>query len=76
MPHWLAADRQGGRLVATGNRGSWVLIVDFDEATGKLSIDERFRDADAAVPGVSFKRASWPHAASGPAWVHGALFGR
>jgi hypothetical protein len=75
MPHWVAADRQGGRLVATGNHGSWVLIVDVDEATGKLSIDERFRDAGAADPGVSFNRPSWPHAASGPAWVHGALFG-
>lgn len=76
MPHWVAADRRGGRLVATGNRGSWVLIVNFDEATGKLSIDERFRDAGAAVPGVNFERRSWPHGEGGAAWVHGALFGR
>lgn len=75
MPHWVAADRKSGRLVATGMDGSWVLVVDIDPATGALSLDERFRDAGAAGPGVSFDRPAWPHGEAGKAVVHGALFG-
>ena len=75
MPHWLAADRKLDRLVVTGMDLSWVLVLDIDMATGKLSIDEAFRDAGAGVPGLDFNRARWPHGATGPAVVHGALFG-
>ena len=47
MPHWLAADRRSGRLVVTGDGGSWVLIVEFDEETGALTVDDAFRDEGA-----------------------------
>jgi hypothetical protein len=74
-PHWLAADRTTGRLVVTGSHKPWVLVVDFDDTTGAMTIDDRFRDKGKAHPGVSFDRQSWPHGTTGPAWVHGALFG-
>lgn len=66
MPHWLSADRTSNRLVATGSNGSWVLMLMLDQATGQLSIDERFQ--------ANFDRKSWPHGETGKAWVHGAVF--
>ena len=69
MPHWLAADRTSGRLVVTGNDESWALVVKIDDKTGALAVDETLPD------GVNFDRASWPHGETGPAVVHGALFG-
>ncbi len=76
MPHWLAADRTSGRLVVTGSGASWVLIVDLDEETGALTIDEAFRDEGFALPGIDFNRMQWPHGETGGAVVHGALFGK
>lgn len=73
--HWLAADRSTNRLVVTGNNRSWVLIVNIDSKTGKLSLDENFRAKGADHPGIDFDRLSWPHGKSGKAVVHGALFG-
>lgn len=72
MPHWLAADRKGDRLVVTGSEGNWVLIVNFDPQTGKMSVDERFRQPGSATPGVRLTVADG--ATSGPARVHGSLF--
>ncbi len=76
MPHWLAADRTSGRLVVTGVEASWVLIVDLDEESGALTVDEAFRDVGAVLPGVDFNRMHWPHGETGGAIVHGALFGK
>ncbi len=76
MPHWLAADRSSPRIVLTGGESHWVLIVDIDEATGALSIDESFRSEGSEQPGVSFDRTRWPHGDTGTAIVHGALFGQ
>jgi hypothetical protein len=76
MPHWVAADRASGRLVVTGAPElSWVLMLNFDAETGRMTIDENFRDSGAAQPGVTFQRDAWPHGNTGPAVVHGALFG-
>jgi hypothetical protein len=74
MPHWLAVDRASGRIVVTGDGMPWVLIVEMDEETGALTIDESFRETGSEVPGISFERASWPHGETGGAVVHGALF--
>ena len=74
-PHWVAADRNGDRLVVTGNNRSWVLIGNIDMKTGKLTLDEKFRAKGAADPGLNFDRPRFPHGASGKAFVHGALFG-
>jgi hypothetical protein len=75
MPHWLAADRKSNRLVITGDGQSWVLVAHFDPQSGVLSLDDSFREAGANQPGISFVRQEWPHGKSGPAVVHGALFG-
>ena len=69
MPHWVAADRASGRLVVTGNNQSWALVVKIDPKTGAMKVDETLPH------GVNFDRLDWPHGASGPALVHGALFG-
>lgn len=74
MPHWLAADRAGNRLVLTGDTQSWVLLIDFDPQTGKMSVDDSFKQAGAKDPGVILDSKNWPHGGSGAAIVHGALF--
>jgi hypothetical protein len=72
--HWLAADRDASRLVLTGNNRSWVVIANIDKETGKLTLDEDFREKGVDHPGIDFDRARWPHGATGKAVVHGALF--
>ena len=73
--HWIAADRSADRVVVTGNNLSWILIANIDMATGKLTVDEKFKMKGADYPGLDFDRARWPHGATGKAFVHGALFG-
>jgi hypothetical protein len=72
--HWVAADRKGSRVVVTGNNRSWILIVNVDRETGKLTLDEDFRVEGIDHPGVDFDRPNWPHGKAGKAWVHGAVF--
>jgi hypothetical protein len=74
-PHWLALDEGGSRVVVNDGRERMMLVA-FDPRTGALAIDDRFRDEGAAVPGVSFTRAAWPHGESGPAKPHGSVFAR
>jgi hypothetical protein len=73
--HWIAADRNADRVVVTGNNLSWVLIANIDMATGKLTVDEKFKMRGSEYAGVDFDRPRWPHGESGKAFVHGALFG-
>ena len=73
--HWVAADRSASRVVVTGNNRSWVLIVNVDSETGKLTLDENFKVKGADDPGVDFDRPRWPHGKTGKGVVHGALFG-
>ena len=73
--HWVAADRSASRLVVTGNNQSWVLIVNLDSETGKLTLDENFKANGAAFTGVDFDRQRWPHGTTGKGVVHGAVFG-
>ena len=77
LPHWSSADPTSDRLVITGQDDgeARVLMARIDRATGQLSWDERFRDAGAARPGVSFDRPTWPHGTVMHAMPHGALFG-
>ena len=76
MPHWLAADRSSGRLVLTGDSGSWVLLLKLDPQKGLVTVDESFRQPGSAAAGISFDRAKWPHGETGKAVVHGAVFSR
>jgi len=51
-----------------------VHMLRFDEETGVLRLDERFRDEQTDEVGVSFDRNTWPHGDTGPARPHGVLF--
>jgi hypothetical protein len=76
FPHWASADPRSDRLVFTdqGDGVAMVKVAHLDRATGRLSWDERFKDAGAAAPGVSYDRASWPNGVKGMAMPHGAVF--
>ena len=74
-PHWLAFDQGGSRLVVNDGKRR-VYLVNFDQRTGALEIDQSFRDAETSTGGVSFARARWPHGASGEAVPHGSVFAR
>jgi hypothetical protein len=76
FPHWIAVDPGSDRLVFTGQGDGvpMVKLAHFDRSSGLLSWDERFKDAGAMSPGVSYQRASWPNGVKGMAMPHGALF--
>lgn len=79
QPHWIAIDRTGRRVVlnsAGAGKGNRLFVVDFDPASGALALDERFRDAGAARPGVSFAGKTWTHGFSGTVIPHGTVFSR
>jgi hypothetical protein len=75
-PHWIAADPGSDRLVVTeqGDGPPRVMMLRLDRATGKLSWDAGFQEADSTARGVSFSRARWPNGVTGHAMPHGALF--
>jgi hypothetical protein len=77
-PHWISASADGHRIVATGYAGTRhrMVMVDIDPATAEMSLDERFRDAGATRPGISFDREVWPHGSTGPGDPHGVVFSR
>jgi len=76
FPHWASVDPGSDRIVVTdqGDGKPMVKIMRIDRTTGRLSWDERFRDAGAATPGVSYHRASFPNGVRGMAMPHGAVF--
>lgn len=67
-PHWVSADRGGTRLAITGH-GPWLALATFDPATGALTLDARFRGAEASSAGMIVRNQSGammhPH---GVAW--------
>ena len=78
-PHWISLDRTGRRIVMNsggGTPGNRIHVINLDPNTGRLSIDERFRDAGATRAGVSFTAKTWPHGWTGTAFPHGAVFSR
>lgn len=77
-PHWLALDPTGRRLVMNsgGSAGNRLFVIDFDPASGKLALDEKFRDPGAAQPGVRMTGKTWPHGFAGTAVPHGSVFSR
>lgn len=76
IPHWIALEPNGDRLVITGYRelASRVLLARLDRRTGALTLDMTFRPPGAEDPGVDFERERWPHGATGRAVPHGAVF--
>jgi hypothetical protein len=78
IPHWIAAEPNGDRLVITGYEllESRLLVARVDRATGALRLDTEFKPRGAEQPGVDFSREQWPHGATGRAIPHGAVFSR
>jgi hypothetical protein len=78
-PHWIAIDPTGKRIVlnsggdGTGNR---LFVINFDPATGKLSMDERFRVAGDERPGIALNGKAWPHGFQGDIVPHGTVFSK
>lgn len=78
-PHWIVLEPNSERIVISGGGDalkSRVLIAKIDSKTGKLSLDEAFREKDAKQAGINFDRELWKHGKNGRAIPHGAVFSR
>lgn len=78
-PHWIGLEPNGKRIIISGGKGaleSRLLIAKIDAKTGKLSLDETFREKGSAQPGINFDREDWPHGKNGRGIPHGAVFSR
>ena len=75
-PHWVSGDPGSDRLVMTdqGDGPPRIMIATLDRKTGKITWDQRFRDAGSSKPGVSLENVSWPNGVKGKVMAHGALF--
>jgi len=78
VPHWIGIEPNHQRVVITGYAAmaNRVLMARFDEATGKLTLDDRFRAAGSAEPGIRMAGVTWPHGGNAAAIPHGAVFSR
>lgn len=78
VPHWIAVSPDRRRVVVTGyaSMQHTVQLLRFDASTGQLSLDARFRDEAATVPGFRMDNKSWPHGGSAKGIPHGAVFSR
>jgi hypothetical protein len=76
VPHWIAISPDQRRVVVTGYEGLQhrVMIARFDPATGRLALDERFREAGKAEPGFRMDDKTWPHGGTAKGIPHGAVF--
>jgi len=76
VPHWIGIEPNHQRVVITGYQAlkTRVLVARFVEASGQLSIDERFRAAGSVEPGIRLEGVVWPHGGSAAAVPHGAVF--
>jgi hypothetical protein len=75
-PHWIAISPDRRRVVVTGydSLKHRVVIARFDPATGRLAIDERFREEGATDPGYRMDNKTWPHGGAAKGIPHGAVF--
>jgi len=74
-PHWISIDATGKRIVLTSARkGSRLFLIDFDPATGRASLDQRFRDPGSDRAGISLAGPTWPSGSEGGVAPHGAVF--
>ena len=75
VPHWIGVEPNHQRVVITGYQAmkTRVILANFDERTGKLSLDERFRGPGSEV-GMRMENTVWPHGGNGAAVPHGAVF--
>ncbi|MEP6991033.1 MAG: hypothetical protein ABJA80_08910 [bacterium] len=78
VPHWISLEPNHKRVVITGYEGmkNRVVMARFDESTGRLTLDQRFRDAGATTAGVRMDGKHWPHGGTAAGIPHGAVFSR
>ena len=78
VPHWISLSPDARRLVVTGYAGMQhrVVIAQVDTATGRVTLDERFREEGAATPGFRMDGKTWPHGGQAAGIAHGAVFSR
>ena len=74
-PHWLASDGQRIVVVSSISGENRIWMMDIDPDTGRLTIDEAFRNEGSDRPGFSFGQEVWPHGRTGGALPHGTVFG-
>jgi hypothetical protein len=74
FPHWTGWDAKTHRLVVTGNENRLYLLT-LDEATGAVSVDTAFHDANGK-PGFDFANRDWPQGWKGSGAPHGVVFSR
>ncbi len=76
-PHWLAKDPGSNRLIVGAENGGEdrMLMVIVDSLTGELGWDETLLTSQG-LPGIDFRRTTWPHGETGEARGHAALFRR
>ncbi|MGK2960812.1 MAG: hypothetical protein ACSLFK_01560 [Gemmatimonadaceae bacterium] len=76
FPHWVSGDPGSDRVVMTdqGDGSPRVMIGILDRATGRITWDEKFRDAGSDRAGVSLENVAWPNGVKGKVMAHGALF--
>jgi hypothetical protein len=76
VPHWIAISPDLRRVVVTGYEGMQhqVFIARFDPASGRLALDERFREEGADEPGFRMDDKTWPHGGDAKGIPHGAVF--
>lgn len=76
-PHWIALEEPGGKRIVV-NSGEYadhrIFIANFDQQTGALTLDEKFRDPGSNSAGVSMDGKTWPHGFHGNAYPHGTVF--
>lgn len=76
-PHWIAIDPTGRRIVLnSAGKGNRMFIIDLDRTTGRLTLDDRFRDPGSDRPGISLAGKNWPQGFAGNVEPHGAVFSR
>ena len=78
VPHWIAISEDRRRVVITGygSMRNRVMIAQFDPASGKLALDQRFREEGAAEPGFRMDDKTWLHGGNAKGIPHGAVFSR
>jgi hypothetical protein len=74
VPHWTGWDAKTQRVVVTGTEPR-LFLLKFDPATGALSIDDAFHDADGK-PGFNLADREWPQGWKGSGKPHGVVFSR
>jgi hypothetical protein len=77
-PHWTSWGANTKRLVVTSSPAPVdhrLYLVKLDQATGKITLDESFRDADGKA-GFNFAEREWPHGWKGTGAPHGAVLSK